>query len=278
MTVSIIVRRIKNFKKKNKLSNPTGGDIERCIEPDSVYEVVHPVLELVIKQMLGLPPQAGPIIISVPVLILAYLVSQHPIKQLTILGVSVFADQIKDLFLKTVIGIGCGSIFFFTPVGIVSLTGALLGGAIFFNIAQGVNHIECNDFVLKLPSEKVSEGKTVSFLQQPPEKNSKVFIRDNEKIDLYYPRTNDNKSCSSEYKQFKIRDLNLRGTKSEPKTQITRKCKKEFVLLPERTKTFSDLREHDSTANLEKVEPFVKRYEDRRKRIRNQRIYNDEDL
>jgi hypothetical protein len=122
--------------------NPAGGDfIDNCIEPDAVYEVVDPTLEILIKQMLNLPLQAGPVIISVPVLIIAYIVSRQPIKQITVLVVSVFADPIKDLGLKTVIGISCGSIFFFNSVGVVSLTSALLGGAIFFNVAREINHI-----------------------------------------------------------------------------------------------------------------------------------------
>lgn len=279
MTMGIVFRRIKNSTKKVKMLNPTGGDfIDECIEPDSVYEVVHPALEIVIKQMLNLPPEAGPVIISVPVLILSYIVSQQPIKQITILGVSVLADQIKDLGVKTVIGIGCGSIFFFTPVGVVSLTGALLGGAMFFNIAQGINHIECNNFVSKLPTEQVSEGKTVSFLERPPEKNSKVFIKENENTELYSLRTNDNKSCSSEYKQVKVTGSNLRGVDPEPQTQIKRKCEKEYVPLKKRTKRLEDLKKQDSTANREKAAPYIKRYEDRRKDIKTQRIHTNEEL
>lgn len=279
MTLGISFRRIKNSNKKIKILNPTGGNfIDECIEPDSVYEVVDPALEIVIKQMLDLPSPAGPVIISVPVLILSYIVSQQPIKQITILGVSIFGDQIKDLGIKTALGIGCGSIFFFTPVGIVSLTGALLGGAIFLNIAQGINHIKCDDFVSKVTTEQVSKGKTISFLERPPEKNSKVFIKDNENTELYFPHINDNKSCSSEYKQVKITGSNFRGVEPESQSQITRKCEKEYVPLKKRTKTLADLKKQDSTSNRETTAPYIKRYEDRRKRIRNQRINTNEEL
>jgi hypothetical protein len=168
--------------------------------------------------------------------------------------------------------------YFFTPVGIVSLTGALLGGAIFLNIAQGINHIKCNDFVSKVPTEQVSERKTVSFLERPPEKNSKVFIKDNENIELYFPRTNDNKSWSSEYKHVKMTGLNFREVEPETQTQINRKCEKEYVPLKKRTKTLADLKKQDSTANREKAAPYIKRYEDRRKRIRNQRINTNKEL
>jgi hypothetical protein len=43
--------------------------------------------------MLNLPPEAGPVIISVPLLILSYIVSRQPVKRVTVLGVSFFADK-----------------------------------------------------------------------------------------------------------------------------------------------------------------------------------------
>ena len=55
----------------------------------------------------------------------------------------------------------------------------------------------------------------------------------------------------------------------QPQTQIYRKCDKEFVPLKERTKTLSDLKKQDSTENREKAAPYIKRYEDSRKRIMN---------
>merc|ERR1712232_609334 len=104
-----------------KMSNLRGGKfIDDCIEPDSVYEVLDPALEIVIKQMLDVPPAFGPVVISVPVLILSYIVSRQPIKQITILGVSVFVDRVKSLAVKTAIGVGSGSVFFILPVGVVS--------------------------------------------------------------------------------------------------------------------------------------------------------------
>ena len=49
-TVGIIFRKIKNSNKKIKLSNSAGGDfVDKCIEPDSVYEIVDPVLEIIVK-------------------------------------------------------------------------------------------------------------------------------------------------------------------------------------------------------------------------------------
>ena len=160
----------------------------------------------------------------------------------------------------------------------MSLTGTLLGGAICFNIAQEITHIECDDFVSKLPTEQVSEGKTGSFLERPPKKTSKVFSKGNENTELYYSRTNDNKSCSSEYKQVKGTGLNLMGAEPEPQTQINRKCEKEYVLLKKRTKTLPDLKKQDSTANREKAAPYIKRYEDLIKGIKNQKINTNEEL
>lgn len=65
----IIKRRLKIFYKKIKICNPRvvkfiyGKFVDECIEPNSIYEVVDPALELVIKQMLNISPTAGPMII-----------------------------------------------------------------------------------------------------------------------------------------------------------------------------------------------------------------------
>ena len=88
MGIGITFRRIKNSNKEIKMSNLRGGKfIDDCIEPDSVYEVLDPALEIVIKQMLDVPPAFGPVVISVPVLILSYIVSRQPINQISILVV-----------------------------------------------------------------------------------------------------------------------------------------------------------------------------------------------
>jgi hypothetical protein len=78
------------------MPNQKGGAfIDDWIEPDSIYELVDRPLEIVLKQILNLPPEAGPVVISVPLLILSYIVSREPIKQVTILGVSFFVDKFK---------------------------------------------------------------------------------------------------------------------------------------------------------------------------------------
>jgi hypothetical protein len=113
MVTAIVYRRAKNSNKKIKIFNPKGGTfLDECIDPDFIYELVYPSLKIVLKQMLNLPLEAGPIIISVLVLILSYIVLRQPIKQVTILGVSLFADKFKSLAIKTGIGIASGSIFF----------------------------------------------------------------------------------------------------------------------------------------------------------------------
>ena len=249
-----------------------GNFIDGCIEPDSVYEVLDPSLEIVIKQMLNLPPEADPIIVSVPVLILSYIVSRQPVKQITIWGVSLFFDQFKAVGVKAAIGVVIASPFFIFPVGLVSLTSAVLAGAIAVNVVQEITDFECDKLLSKVPVERVSEGKTVGFLERPPENNPKVFIKNNENIELYFPSLNDNGFCSSEYNQVEGKKSNLMGVKTEPQTQMNRICEKEYIPLKERTKTLSDLKKHDSTANREKAGAYIKRYEERRKRIMNKRI------
>ena len=115
-----------------------------------------------------------------------------------------------------------------------------------------------------------SEEKTIDFLERPPEKNPRVFIKDNEDIEIYFPHLNKNEYCFSECKQ-KVEKSNVRGVKTEPQNKIHRKCEKQFVPLKKRTKTLANLKKQDSTENREKIEPYIKRHKDRRKRIMNKR-------
>jgi hypothetical protein len=271
MFIGIAYRRRKNLGKNIKIPNPKGGKfIDNCIEPGSIYELVDRPLEIVLKQMLNLPPEVGPLVISVPLLILAYIVSRQPVKQVTILGFSVFADKFKILAAKMGIGIVSGSIFFFIPVGVVSLTSALLTGGIIFNVVQGISSFECSNFVSKVTMERVSQEKIVGFLERRPEKTPRVFIKGIEDTELYIPSSNDNGSCSSEYKQVELKKSNTNLVKTE--TQINRKCERKYVPLRERTKTLADLKRHDSTENQEKAAPYIKRYEDRRKAILDRKV------
>jgi hypothetical protein len=203
----ITYRKIKNLNKKIKISNPKGGAfIDESIEPDSIYELVDRPLEIVFKQMLNLPPEADPVIISVPVLISAYLISRQPIKLATILGVSFFVDKFQSLVVKVGIGVVNGSIFFFIPVGLGSLTGASLGAAIIFNVAQGIGSLECDNLVSKTTMKRVSQEQTIDFLEPFSGKTPKVFIKGSNDIELYIPSRTDNGSSSLEYKEVVVKN------------------------------------------------------------------------
>jgi hypothetical protein len=273
MVTGIAYRRFKNSSKTIQIPNKKGGAfIDGCIEPDSIYELVDRPLEIVLKRMLNLPPEAGPIVISVPLLILGYIVSREPIKLGSILGVNFFVDKFKNLAVKTGVGIVAGSVFFFSPVGVISLSSALITGAIIFSVAQGIGQFDCDNLVSKVTMERVLQEKPIGFADTPPGKTPKVFIKGSEETELYVPNHNDKGSCSSEYKQVKIKKPNMILLKTEIQTQIHRKCEREYVPLKERTKTLADLKREYSGENREKAEPYIKRYEGRRKRIMDERV------
>jgi hypothetical protein len=271
MGTAVAYRRMKNSNKKIEIPNPKGGAfIDQCIEPGSVYELVDRPLEIVLKQMLNLPLEAGPLVISGPLLILAYIVSSQPIKQITILGVTFFVDKFRSLAVKTGVGVATGSLFVVLPLGVISLTGAILSGAIMLSVAHGIIDFECDNFVSKLPVERVSQERSIGFLERLPERTPKVFIKDSEEIELYIPSLND--VCSLEYKQSEVEKSNIEAIKTETQKQIHRTCETTYVPLKERTKTLSDLKKDDSTENREKAAPYIKRYETRRKRILDKRV------
>ena len=80
MIVGISFRKIRNIIKNScseekKIKMINGAFFDECIHPDSVYEVVDPRLEIVIKRMLKIPSTGDTVIISGEVwevLIMAY--------------------------------------------------------------------------------------------------------------------------------------------------------------------------------------------------------------
>lgn len=274
-------RQIKDFNKKLRLSNPTGGDfIDRCIDGDGVYELVDPYLEVAIRKILDLGPKAGTIILSLRVFILTYIISQRPLHQITLFGVQVVFDKITKLTIRSVIGVLCGSLLAYNPAGLLGVGGALFSTLMLINLAQGIDHAECSQYVSKVPLERVASGKTVGYLDRPIETRSRIFISDNTDVVLYSPRVNNYKeSCNSEYKEVKMTGLNFKKVKSETPVQIKRTCKTESTYTPlselplhRRTKKFtefSDINNHDSSSNIEKAESYLKNHE--RKRVKNQR-------
>jgi hypothetical protein len=278
----LIYKRLKKSTKIIKVPNQKGGAsfIDDCIELDSVYELVDRPLEIVLKRMLNLPPEAGPLIVSAPLFIFAYFVSRQPMAQITILGINFMFDKYKSLALKTAIGILSGSIFLMVPIGIVSiglisLTTTLLTGVMIFNIFQGLGHFECNNLVSKVPMERISQERTAAFLDIPPEKTPKVFIKGKEDIDIYIPIYNKDDSCSSKFTE-NVKKSNVERAQTKTTTQIQgqilRKCRKSYTPLKHRTKTLADLKKEDSTENREKASISIDRYEKRRIRIQEQRM------
>jgi hypothetical protein len=223
-----IYKRITNSKKKIKMTNPKGGAfLDDCIEPDSIYKLVDRPLEISLKQMLNLPPEAGPIVVSVPVLILAYIVSTQPIKQITISGIQIFFEKYQTVAMKAGSGALGALILAFTPFGVIKLTAGLLTCALIINISQrGLNDLDCTNFVSKVPMERVSQGKSIGFLETIPEKTPKVFIKGSEDTELYIPNPNGNDFCSSEYQQVELKTSTMMPGKTKTQTKIHRKCER----------------------------------------------------
>jgi hypothetical protein len=268
---------MKHFKKRIEIANPRGVALVDCFNSRSVYELVDRSLEIILKRMLNLPPESGPLIVSVPLLLLAYVVSRQTINQVTILGISVFTDKLSILMVKGTLGAIGGSILLFYAPGLVTLTTAIMTLGLVINIARGINSFECDNFIQKVSMERISNGPDRAFLEGLPEKTPKIFIKGNENIEIFVPSYDSKDSCYSEYRRFQVKKksnllLLKPETGTETETHIHRKCEKKYIPLKVRTKTLSDLKIEDSTENREKAAPYIEKYEERRRRIMNKRI------
>lgn len=78
--------------------------------------------------------------------------------------------------IKATIGLISSLVFLVLPFSLVaiSISGILLAAGITYNIAQGINNVECNSIVSKIPMELISTMEPISLEQMEqaiPKKN-----------------------------------------------------------------------------------------------------------
>ena len=104
VSLGLTYRFLKNrfyIPQKKQLPNPQGGNfIDQCIDPESVYEVVDSSVEVMIRKMLSIPNEVGPLVISTEVLILAYILAKKPLHQITLFGLKIFLENPLNVILK----------------------------------------------------------------------------------------------------------------------------------------------------------------------------------
>jgi hypothetical protein len=275
----IIVPLIKKIlslnSKKKKIINPSGGDyIDICVDPDSIYEIIDSSLEIVVKRMLNLPISGGPVIISVNVLIIAYVVLNKPLSQLSILGTKIIAENISKFMVSFMMGVGISisamCLMCVANVGILpNLIITILSLIVSINLSHG--RINCDNLLLELPLEIISPKKTIAYLDTPLAQNFKVIVKANEKVELFAKNSLNGQSCESKFLAIKGVKKHQFGPIESKVPQIERSCRGDFVPLNERTKTLSDLLIDDSSMNRNEAAPYIKRYEKKRLRINRDR-------
>lgn len=273
LVIGKIYKRFKNGKPEIKLPNPKGGAfVDSCVDPDLIYELVDTSVAITVRRMLDLPSEYGPVVVSVPVLILGYIVAYQPLNQIKIMGVNFLFEKIKTAALKAAVGSagGLSALALAGTLPIVSVTGAVLSLAIMFNVGFQVMDFECGSVVSVMNGQHLPSGKSIGFLDPLPDNSPKVYIQGSKAVEPYV--LNSGGSCSIEYKETEVVKTNVRPVKREPQIEINKKCIQKYVPLNKRTKTYDDIRKEDSTEKREQAEPYIQRYEKRRKQIMEERV------
>ena len=266
-----------------------GGEIEiipyidQCLEPDRVYEVVSPGLEIMLKRMLRITSEIGPIVVSPSVLIIAYVVYTRSLNQLSILGTDMVLERYRRrLIAQFAASIGAGSLVYLIPRGFflrfLRLFTPVTGGSVIvllFHLLQQIVSFDCNSMVVQLPVQYDSATqRTITILDKPEQQNNRIFVADeSENLNIYIPDDRD-KSCFFESNDIESKqELEKYRLIPEPKPEETLSvtCNNNYVPLKHRTKTLSDLKKEDSSDSRQDAQRYITRYENRRKRIMNDR-------
>ena len=139
-------------------------------------------------------------------------------------------------------------------------TNLILASLVAAVISIAANRINCSDFVRELPQTIPK----VALLKEPQVIN-RIFIVDNEEIDIYVPQsTKKLRGCSDH-----IIPVGPSWPNRKPGLIVDSKCpsKTKHGPLSARTKTMDDVRKDEVSIRKELTEVHLKRYE--RERIRN---------
>jgi len=288
-------RKIRKSLQEDIKKIPKGGEIEilpyidQCLEqPDRVYEVVSPGLEIMLKRMLRITSDIGPIVVSPSVLIIAYVVYTRSLNQLSILGTDMVLERYRRRLISQFAAcIGTGSLVYLIPRGFflkfLRLFTPVTGGSVIvllFHLLQNIASFDCNSMVVQLPVQYNSATqRTITILDKPEQQNNRIFVADeSQNLNIYIPIPDDrDKSCSFESNDIeskqKLEKYHVQGLIPEPKPEetLSLKCNNNYVPLKYRTKTLSDLKREDSSDSRQDAQRYITRYENRRKRIMNDR-------
>lgn len=277
---------------KKTFRSPLGGalSIIDCIDPDDVYEVVDPSVELIVRRMIKALSKPKTEIVTPPVFIMAYSISRTLLNTYKLLGFTFCTDVALDVGLKIALGITTGSVFFMLPFGLMSLTSAIIGLAVATNLSFETLTLRCEDIIRKLPVERYQQDqreRPVVFLDSPADKAPKILMKDRDEIEIYSPVFDKDAPCVTEAPIDLLEALEEEenaSKASKPKKQkptvLKRTCRRKYVPLSQRTKTLADLKSENTYQNKELADASIEKYEDkrierykrRRQQIQNQRI------
>jgi hypothetical protein len=260
-------------KSTKTLPNPRGGEgtflektfddfIDLCIEPGHAYESVHSGLTIVTRRLVQAPVTGLAIIVTSEVLIRAYAkLLRETATKISILGAEFFFENLRDTLLKSVGVIGSALFLALYSWNPLTPTALILAVSLGLNIVT--KPIDCSSFVLKLPSEPKHQierrlppvpgekPQMIHYATLPPEKPDKVFIKDDEKSEIFVP-TGKVDCEPSKALIIKRRDRD--------KTVIKQKCEREYIPLKQRTRTLADIKDP--------AEPYLTRHAERLKKQR----------
>lgn len=275
-------------KKQRKILElrPGGIDLQLCIEPDRIYEVVDKNLEKAIRAVLG--NIKGLLIVEPSVAILANILLQKFRFQISNLGVSIVYQSSISFIRNTALSIGNGILtgsgviyllvtVMATPAFIALIAAFAIGSGVYFVSNKQIEAQECQNLIRAIQQIEIvidDEPFQISPLDLPSGANpkaAKLFINGQFENTLY---SSEQKLSNCHSSKESVSSLPWTNPSLKRKPSIRQKCQvdKKYVPLRERTKTLNDLKKYDDTALREESQKSMERYQDKTEKFRAKRI------
>ncbi|QXE46150.1 hypothetical protein IV203_000072 (plastid) [Nitzschia inconspicua] len=278
----------KRKQRQNVLDIKSGGvDLDYCIQPDKVYEIVDSKLANAVRVMLG--KTKGLLVVEPAVAIIASFLANKFKFQIANLGFNIIINNAQSVTINGsshwLAGALSGTTMYWilqmllkTSIAMTSVLSIGVGLSAFFGVNLLVKSNECKQLVEEVPQALIylRDNKPVSIPTLDFGTNldpTRTFINGQlPSQKAIYKKEQQLFNCESPQKVNSLLHRSSPEMRLDP--MIKRRCRTElnYVPLSQRTRTIADLKNYDDTSLRNEAKPSIDRYDRKAKEFQARRL------